>query len=194
MVINNRGDIKHSSGFTLIEVLVVLMIIGIAVGGVSVFFTQDGPDEDLKKTIERFVVIGDHISELAVLGGEPIGMLLEPPEWRENPLDEGWRYSWQRMTPEGWQELEDVLPVEIPNAMELNVFIDEQEWKYEDAPKELIPILAFYPSGEVTPFEIEFMHEELTGDTQNVKVNLWGEVVWVQRQEQEEEAFGNGFE
>ncbi len=194
MVINNRGDIKHSSGFTLIEVLVVLMIIGIAVGGVSVFFTQDGPDEDLKKTIERFVVIGDHISELAVLGGEPIGMLLEPPGWRENPLDEGWRYSWQRMTPEGWQELEDVLPVEIPNAMELNVFIDEQEWKYEDAPKELIPILAFYPSGEVTPFEIEFMHEELTGDTQNVKVNLWGEVVWVQRQEQEEEAFGNGFE
>ncbi len=193
-MINNRGDIKHSSGFTLIEVLVVLMIIGIAVGGVSVFFTQDGPDEDLKKTIERFVVIGDHISELAVLGGEPIGMLLEPPEWRENPLDEGWRYSWQRMTPEGWQELEDVLPVEIPNAMELNVFIDEQEWKYEDAPKELIPILAFYPSGEVTPFEIEFMHEELTGDNQNVKVNLWGEVVWVQRQEQEEEAFGNGFE
>ncbi len=194
MVTNNWGGVKQSSGFTLIEVLVVLMIIGIAVGGVSVFFTQDGPDEDLKKTIERFVVIGDHISELAVLGGEPIGMLLEPPEWRENPLDEGWRYSWQRMTPEGWQELEDVLPVEIPNVMELNVFIDEQEWKYEDAPKELIPILAFYPSGEVTPFEIEFMHDELAGDTQNVKVNLWGEVVWVQRQEQEEEAFGGGFE
>ncbi len=183
--------ITKSAGFTLIEVLTVLMLVGFVVGGVSVFFTQDGPGEQFKKTIEKFVVIGAHISELSVLSGEPIGMLIEPPEWRENPLDDGWRYSWQKMTPEGWVDLEEVPAVEISNAIDLNVFIDEEEWKYEDAPKELIPILAFYPSGEVSPFEIEFTHEEFGSEPQNVKVDLWGEVVWVQRREQEEDVFEN---
>lgn len=181
-----------SRGFTLIEVLVIVTLVGIVVGGVSVFITSDGPEAQLKKTVEKFVVVSGHIAELSVLSGEPIGMFLEPPEWRENPLDEGWRYSWQKQAFIGpsqlgeWQELADVPPVEIENLIELRVYVDEQEWKYKDAPKELVPILVFYPSGEVTPFEIEFTHDELGSDPQTVMVDVWGEVVWKERREQEE--------
>ncbi len=183
-----------NSGFTLIEVLVIVMLVGIVVGGVSVFITSDGPEAELKKTVEKFVVIGGHVAELSVLSGEPIGMFLEPPEWRDNPLDEGWRYSWKKQAYVGpsqlgeWQELPGVPAVDIEKIIELRVHVDEQEWKYEDAPKELAPILVFYPSGEVTPFEIEFMHKEIDGDDpQTVMVDVWGEVVWKQRREQQEE-------
>lgn len=174
-------------GFTLIEILTVVMLVGFVVGGVSVFFTQDGADQRLKKTVERFAVICDHVSELAILRGEPIGLMLDPPSWRENPIDEGWRYSWQKMTPEGWQELPDVAAVDIDNTIELLVFIEEQEWDYEDPPKVREPLVAFYPSGEVTPFEIEFVHQDMPSDTQTVAVDVWGRVVWRERAEELEE-------
>ncbi len=179
---------KANAGFTLIEILTVLMLIGFAVGGVSVFFTQDAPDQQLQKAIERFVVIGDHIGELAILSGEPIGMLIEPPEWRDNPLDDGWRYSWKKRAVTGqWEELANVPAVEIDKAIDLQISIDEQEWDYEDAPKDLEPILVFYPSGEVSPFEIIFSHDLLTDDPQTVMVDLWGAVVWKERRALNEE-------
>ncbi len=178
---------KSAAGFTLIEILTVVFLIGIVLGGVAVFITQDGVDQRMDKAVERFVVISDHIAEIAILSGEPVGLLLEPPAWRENPLDEGWRYRWQKMTPQGWNDLEEVPPVELENAIELQVYIDRQEWKYEDAPKERVPLLAFYPSGEVTPFEIEFSHDELPGESETVLVDVWGSVVWKERQEQEED-------
>ena len=196
---NQKMRAKYHAGFTLIEILTVMLLVGIVLGGVSVFFSQDGPDKKLQQTVERFVVISDHISELAILGGEPIGLLMEPPEWRENPLDQGWRYQWQRMrtspTP-GWVDVEEVPPIEIENNIELLVFINDQEWEYENAPEERVPLVAFYPSGEVSPFEIQFRHDDVPGEPQTVIVDTWGRVVWKERAEQEEEnrdRFGDDF-
>jgi len=187
LTLSNRAEyFRPSAGFTLIEILAVVFLVGIVLGGVSVFITQDGTDKKMDKTVERFVAISDHVSELAILGGEPIGLLLEPPAWRENPLDEGWRYRWQKMTPQGWDDLQDVPAVELENVITLEVFIDQQEWTYENAPKERVPLLAFYPSGEVTPFEIEFSHDDLPGETETVLVDVWGSVVWKERMEQQE--------
>jgi len=168
---------QRQGGFSLIEVLAVVMIVGIIVGGVSVFISQGGPQKELNSGVERFAIISDHISELAVLTGESVGLMLEPPEWRENPLDQGWRYSWKKMTPRGWEDLEEVPAVELENAMELVVFIDQLQWKYEDAPEVRVPLVAFYPSGEVTPFEIEFTHDSLPGESRTVLVDVWGRVV-----------------
>lgn len=194
MKFSNAGN--KQLGFTLIEILTVMFIVGIIVGGVSVFFNVKGPEEELKKTVEKFTVISNHISELSLLAGEPIGLVVEPPEWRDDPIEKGWRYSWKISRPvEGgspeWFDLPDVPPVEIENAIELNIVLNDQAWKYKDSPEVLTPILAFFPSGEVTPFEIEFVHDEVFEQTQTVMVDVWGEVVWKERQEmlEEEEAF-----
>ncbi len=166
------------------------MMVGIIMGGVTVFFSQDSPDKKLDKTVEQFVVISDHISELSILAGEPIGLLLEPPDWRENPLDQGWLYRWQKLTREGvWADLEEVEAVDLETEIELAVFIEEQQWKYRDEPKEneRVPLVLFYPSGEVTPFEIEFTSELVPGESETVLVDVWGSVTWKERQEQLEE-------
>lgn len=184
--------LPRAAGFTLIEMLMVVFLIGMVVGGVSVFITQDGADTRTNKAVEKFVVIADHISELSILNGDPIGLMLEPPEWQDNPLDAGWRYRWQKMSPQGmWVDLEEVAAVDLEPQLELLVLIDEQPWEYENAPKVRLPIAVFYPSGEVTPFEIEFSHEEVPGQSQTVLVDVWGSVVWKERQDhaQEEEDF-----
>ena len=179
-------QIFRQAGFTLIEILAVVFIIGIMATGTTVFFSQDGVDKRVDKAVERFVGISEYMSELSILTGEPVGLLLEPPEWRENPLEEGWRYRWQKMTIEGWADVEEVESVEFEYEMALAVYINETAWEYENAPEERVPIVAFYPSGEVTPFEIEFTHEELPGDSETVLVDVWGDVVWKERQEQED--------
>lgn len=182
---------SYSRGFTLIEILTVVFIVGMLVGGVTVFITGDGPEARMRKALERFVVICDHISELSILSGEPIGLVLEPPAWRENPLDDGWRYSWmQRKTVNGapvWQDLAEVPAVDLEKQIQMQVFIDDLEWKYKEVPKTRAPLFVFYPSGEISPFEILFTHEDLPGESQTITVDLWGRVVWKERQEEEEE-------
>lgn len=178
----------RQSGFTLIEILVVIMIVAIVAGASTAFMTMGGPKKEMKDALEKFVVISEHVKELAILDGDSIGLVLEPREWRENPLDQGWSYSWLRMTPQGWQAIESVSAVEFPVDVELRVLIDDISWDYEKkAPEVKVPQVAFYPSGEVTPFEIEFTHEELPGESQTVMVNLWGNVVWKEREEEERE-------
>ncbi len=181
---------KHCRGFTLIEMLTVVFLIGIAVGGVSVFITQDGPEKRTNEAVEKFVVICEHVSELSILSGEPVGLLLEPPEWQEDPLEAGWRYSWKRrVNVENawvWMDLTDVASVELEKQFRLRVTLDEIEWEYENSPKVKEPIVAFYPSGEVTPFEIEFEHDDVPGEKETVYVDVWGRVVWKERQEEKE--------
>lgn len=181
----------RQAGFTLIEMLTVVFLVGMLVGGVSVFITGDGPDREMNKAVERFVVISDHISELAILSGEPIGLMMDPPSWQENPLDAGWRYSLQQSkTAQGtqvWEELSDVPAVELDKKIELQIFIDDVEWQYQDAPKIRVPLLAFYSSGEVSPFEMVFTHSDLPGEVQTVTVDDWGRVIWKERQAELEE-------
>lgn len=177
---------NQQRGFTLIEILVVVMIVAIVAGASTVALNLGGDERDYKKAIERFVVVSEHISELAILGGEPIGLLLEPPEWRENPLDEGWRYSWLKMTDQGWQPVAEVEPIDFPVGMRLDLYQQDIHWEYKKAPEIKVPQIAFYPSGEVSPFEIEFTHEALPGESQTVYVDVWGKVSWKEWEEAEE--------
>jgi len=178
----------RSKGFTLIEILAVVFIIGIGAAGVLVFIGQGGAEKRVDDAVERFVGISEYMSELSILSGEPVGLLLEPPEWQDNPLDSGWRYRWQQMTSVGaWKDVEEIEAVEFETTIELAVYVDETLWEYENAPEERVPIVAFYPSGEVTPFEIEFTHEELPGASETVFVGVWGSVIWKERQDQENE-------
>jgi len=180
--------VNRNRGFTLLEILVVLVILGVVVGAVAVAIPSDTPSQLMDKSVDRFMTFSDHATETALIGGETVGLIAMPPKWREDPFTQGWAYRWQKQTPQGWVDIPDIMPVEIPLEVELIITIQEKEWAYDTAPEIQAPIIAFYPSGEVTPFEIEFVHTESDVDPQNVMVNEWGEVVWQQRQEALEEA------
>lgn len=179
---------RSHNGFSLIEIMVVIMIIGLAVGGASVAINLGSAEARYAKAIERFAAYSKYAGQMAVFGGEPLGLILEPPKWRENPLDDGWRYRWQRLVSadgqQKWVDEETLKPIELPVAIELSVSIDGQLWSYDKAPKHIIPIVAFYPSGDVTPFEIEFSQQQSELEPQHITVDVWGEVIWQEKVEQ----------
>lgn len=164
------------------------MMVGLIFSVVLLNFGDDSPNKRTQKVVEHFVIWSKFAAEMSVVSGEPIGLILEPPEWQEDPDKNGWSYAWRKMTYQGWQEIEALPAQAIERDILLGISLEEQLWTYrDDAPEIKEPIIVFYPTGEVTPFEIEFTHE-LEGDLlETVEVNLWGEVVWKEQQEMLEE-------
>lgn len=174
----------RASGFSLIEIMVVIFIIGICVGMVSLVVSRGGPDTELREIAKRFTTLGEFASERAILNGDPVGLLLEPPAWQEEldeNLEKSWRYRWQQVTLAGWEDDPDIEPVTLPPSVQLDVTVEGQMWEWEDAPEVKLPVAVFYPSGEVTTFTVEFRDQRMPDFSQHVEVNSWGEVVWRER-------------
>lgn len=192
---------RPAQGFSLLELLVVLVVVGVVMSGVTIAINQGGPEKELNDIVEKFTAYADYASEMAVITGKPIGLMLEPPGWQENPLDAGWRYRWQQMTLEGWVDYAELPVMDIPTYIALYVTVDEELWDWEDAPEVRLPVVAFYPGGDATLFEIEFALEgmELSLDmsgsvSQHVTLDDWGRVIWKEQAEmlkEIEEALGD---
>jgi len=178
------GASTRDAGFSLIEIMVVIFVIGISVGMVSLVVSRGGPDTELREIAERFATLGEFASERAILNGDPVGLLLEPPAWQEEvdeDLERSWRYRWQQITQAGWQDIPDLEVVELPSSVQLDVTVEGQMWEWENAPDIKLPVAVFYPSGEVTTFTVEFRDRRMPDFTQHVEVNAWGEIVWRER-------------
>ncbi|WP_245792359.1 GspH/FimT family pseudopilin [Teredinibacter waterburyi] len=178
---------KRCAGFSLLEILVVLVVIGVVMGGVSVSVNQGGPEKQMRSAVEKFANYADFASEMSVLNGRPFGLLLEPPSWSENPEDRGWRYKWQVMTEQGWIDYPELPAVELDREIKLFISIDDEDWDWQDAPEVNLPAIAFYPDGEATRFNIEFSLDDFDETSENVALDDWGRVVWVEKEEMLEE-------
>ena len=170
----------------------VLVVIGVVMGGVSIAVGGGGPEEELRGSVQKFTAFAEHASEMAVLTGKPFGLMLEPPGWQEDSLDAGWRYRWQTMELQGWVDYPELQAIHLPKQIALYVTIEGELWDWEDAPEVRLPVIAFYPGGDMTIFEIEFTLEGLELDmdvdaTEHVAVDDWGRVVWVEMAKLEEE-------
>lgn len=183
---------RSQHGFSLIEMMAVVFLIAIAFGMSVVLFSDKDPERKMAKSIERFTLLSQHASEMAGVNSEAYGLILEPPEWREDPLTQGWLYRWQRLSMGGWVDVEEIKEEEFDPGVELRIEIEGQLWKYEEdkdgKPEALVPIIGFFPGGDVTPFEIEISHAELDIEPQHIEVNAWGDIVWRERAEAEAEA------
>lgn len=186
--ISSQMKFRITKGFTLLEILVVLIIVGIIVSSVTAFVSTDSPAQVMDKAVDKFMVFSDHATETALISGETVGLIALPPQWREDSFTQGWAYQWQKETAQGWVDMPELAPVEIPLEVELIILLEGKEWSWEKAPEIRLPIIAFYPSGEVTPFEIEFVHTESDVSSQHVLIDEWGELVWKEQEEAREEA------
>ncbi|PIY20890.1 MAG: type II secretion system protein GspH [Deltaproteobacteria bacterium CG_4_10_14_3_um_filter_60_8] len=150
------------AGFTLIEVLVVLVIISIVLGVVTL--NVDHRRDDVAEAVRRLGAIVRLASEEAVLRSRELAMQVEPGGYRFLEIGK-----------DGFVPVEgdEVLrPRQLPEGLELTLALEgepvqlvaaeEADGKEDQRPARIFLL----SSGEVTPFELR-LHDPYT------------EVVWV---------------
>lgn len=174
----------QAKGFSLIEIMVVMLMIGIAVSVVTMSFSGPDLDKQLLKKAQRFQIVFDMASDYAVLNQMQMGLrveqeqnqyyfmfLNEADKWR--PITNEELFSEYQLEEDYSLELElDDLPwVEDENLFDSNIFdeqlsvseegtnIGDEEEEEPDPPQIFI-----FSSGEFTPFNLIFKFEPQFGD------------------------------
>lgn len=149
MLISATGRVNKApaaAGFTLLEVLVVLVIISVIVG-LAVLSIDTGPEE-LRREGNRIASLLELASEEAVMNGRECRVVLRRHGYSFEQLQEG-----------KWQATEDELfrPRQLPDDISLQLFLENQEVQLndeEDPETSKIGALLLLSSGEISPFEL----------------------------------------
>lgn len=185
--INFAGSTNHQ-GFTLLEVLIVVILIAMGASLVSIAVGGDHYAEEARKEAEEFMLSGKYLSEQAVFRGETYGAFFHPME-----TDDGlvWCYLWQRVRDGQWQPLAELPERCLPLGFELEIFVDKQAWEYDDSQEYHDPVMGFFPSGEGSAnVELRIFRD---GDAQHesseelFQLTPMGELRWVTEEERLEE-------
>lgn len=194
-VVQNRPSMsgKRTSGFTLIEIMVVLFMIGIAVSIVALNFSGEDYDKQLLNKTKRFQIVFDMASDYAVLNQMQLGLRIEEDKNTYSFMFLNDEDKWRPITNDdlfaeheleedfGLELVLDDLPwVDEDSLFDNGIFdeglsvsddgteIGDEEEQEPDPPQVFI-----FSSGEFTPFSVTFKFEPQFGDIQPVyfKVN-----------------------
>lgn len=150
---------RPAAGFTLIELMVVVVIIGVVIAATLLSLGGTGRDSQLEQERDRLAGLIEYVRERAALQTVEYGLRCETGDyrfamydsrtgkWLEDPLDETLR---ARTLPAGLElalSIED-RPVVLPARTDA---------KRHDAPKDLTPQVMLYSSGELTSFKLTLL-------------------------------------
>jgi general secretion pathway protein H len=195
-LLNRTGKIK-TLGFTLIEVMLVLFIMGIAVSTVLMNVVGQNQGELLKKQVQRFEVVFNMASDFAILNQQQLGMYVDQEKNTYTYLILDQEEKWQTLdldetfasftVPEEFRfelQLND-LPWEIDGSLfdevvfdkELSVSSDGVEIGPDDEEEKILPPpqVLILSSGDITPFSMTFIYEADFSDDEPVYFRINGE-------------------
>lgn len=186
---------KNTNGFSLIEVMVVLFMIGLSVAVVVLNYSGSDFDKELQKKARRFQIVFDMASDYAVLNQVQLGLRIEPEKnqyffmflndedkWR--PIQGEDLFAVQEFEQEYSLELElDDLPwVQEDSLFDADIFDEElsvseesTEIGKEEEQEPEPPQVFIFSSGDFTPFSLIFKFEPQFGDAFPVYFRVNGE-------------------
>lgn len=188
-----RSPQRQLRGFTLLELLVVLVVVAIMISMATLSFGVLGRDRQAEEESRRFWVVLQQAREEAELQAEDLGMFISTDSYEYLRFDSR-RDEWQ---PVEYDEL--FAQRKLPEGMRFRLRVDSREIVMKpdlpnrgdkDENKKYPPQVMVLSSGEVMPFELEIEREgapslwRVTGLADNdLRVekrderNQWGPVV-----------------
>lgn len=176
-----------SRGFTLLEILLVAALVGLAASAVMLSVGRSGPEQDVQTEAERFVALFQLVQEESEMSGDELGLRVEEnrylwvmrdAEKKWQPLDDD-RFLVERQLDEGMLlelELEDLPFVEDDRLTEKGgLFEDKPLFEEQEEEQQFEPQLLISPGGDNTPFSLTFSHVDVN-DTWRVDVTELGDV------------------
>jgi general secretion pathway protein H len=143
---------QHAAGFTLIEIMVVLVVVGMLVALAT--FTMGGNSlrRDLDNEAQKLFLLMQTVSEQAVLNNTEFGLVIDEEQYRFLAYDEQtgtWKPPQDRLfrgrsLPE-WLVVTKYIESDAPRLASGN----------DDGEERVTPDVVLFSSGETTPFELE---------------------------------------
>ncbi len=147
---------RHGAGgFTLVEILVVVVIIGVLSAGLLLSVSLTGRDRDLERESDRLLALLNYAREQSELQTREYGVILQDDSY------EFVSYDVHRGT---WRSIfeDDALRArKLPDGLDLKLMIDTRPVvlkKPEDV-KDKTPQVMIFSSGELTQFEVTMERE-----------------------------------
>ncbi len=185
---------RRSQGFTLIEILVVLAIMGFVASFVIINGLSSDPTQKLKTESERFAVIFAMASDAAVMNQKQLGLYVdednnlyrflhlddnnewevldEPEYFAEYRLDDMYRME---LVLDGlaWQEDDNFIDTRIFDET-LSVSDDGVQIGEEEETKPKPPQILLLSSGDIGDFSLSFVYESTRDDIRSTRYQING--------------------
>jgi type II secretion system protein H len=146
-------------GFTLVEILVAVVIIGVMIIGVTLSVGLARGDKPLEDERDRILALADHFRDQAALQVREYGL---------RAYEGGYQFLYYDPRTGLWRDENDDLlrPRKLPEGIEMRVWIEGRRIVIPDeevAPDQRRPQMLFYSSGEVNLFELELRRRQGAG-------------------------------
>ena len=159
---------SRQAGFTLLEMLLVALLMGLAASAVTLSMSSAGPEQLLKKQAQRFIAATELVLDETVLSGQFIGIVIDDTQYqfviyhdgKWEPIQQDKQLSNHELEPGITLSLVlDGMPLDQEDESQESwfdePFIDEPS--AEEKKKNPVPQVLLFPSGEMTPFELSFV-------------------------------------
>ena len=166
---HSLDSLRGAAGFTLIEILVVIIIVGVIVSAATLSMGVLGKDSEVEDQSRRFWAVLRQAREESELQGLDVGVQLTPTAYEFMRFDQRNTY---------WRPIEfDKLyaPRKLPEGLRFRVWLDGREIVLKTPPKKTIkepkdedgdgkpdidrtqapPQIVVLASGDVMPFELQ---------------------------------------
>ncbi|MGC4027824.1 MAG: type II secretion system minor pseudopilin GspH [Steroidobacteraceae bacterium] len=148
-------------GFTLIEMLVVVLIIGIMAAGITLSLGVMGDDHGLQTERDRLLALMGQLREQAGMQNREFGMRC---------FDGGYEFLVLDARHARWETLENdplMRRRKLPAGLQLELAVEGRRAELPKADEENpAPQILLYSSGETSSFELTLRREEQAGSRQ----------------------------